>query len=209
MVTALCKCTSIISFLLDVELERGLNCLLQMAVDLIPDVRNMYESLFPGGEVVGEAIGLLRDSYLFLQGRIDPSDGGRALVLAFLSMAMTACIMLQRRLGNVGSLFLITLAGLSLHGAMVTLFGLPWFTYPVLDYFLKNGHTSALVATMSVLSMVVGWGRHCIPEGATLRDAMGLSLGYGSLEPPSSKWGILFFGLLLIGIVFLMMGYEV
>lgn len=177
-----------------------------MAFDLIPDVRTMYESLFPGGEVVGEAIGLLRDSYLFLQGRIDPSDGGRAIVLAMMSIAMTVCIMFQRRLGNVRSLLLVSLAGLSMHGTMFTLFGIPWFAYPVLDYLMKNGRSSLVVAIMSVLSLVVGWGRHCIPEGESLRRAMGLNLG-DPLSPPDSSWGVLFFGLLFVGVLLLTFGY--
>jgi hypothetical protein len=177
-----------------------------MAFDLIPDVRTMYESLFPGGEVVGEAVGLLRDSYLFLQGRIDPSDGGRAIVLAMMSIAMTICIMFQRRLGNVRSLLLVSLAGLSMHGTMFTLFGIPWFAYPVLDYLMKNGRSSLVVAIMSVLSLVVGWGRHCIPEGESFRRAMGLNLGY-PLSPPDSSWGVLFFGLLFVGVLLLTFGY--
>jgi len=178
-----------------------------MALNLIPDVRTMYDSIFPGGEVLGEAIGLLRDSYLFLQGRIDPSDGGRAIVLAMLSVAMTGCLMLQRRLGNVRSLLLMTLGGLSLHGTMFTLFGLPWFAFPLLDYLLRNGRSSLVVVLMSGLSLVVGWGRHCITEGEALRHAMGLDLGYPHLNPPDSSWGYIFFGLLLAGGLLLLLGY--
>ena len=180
-----------------------------MSFGLIPDVRQMYESLFPGGEVVGEAIGLLRDSYLFLQSRIDPSDGGRAIVLIILSLVMTVGLMLQRRLGNVRSLFFMGLAGLSIHGTMVTLFGLPWFVFPILDYFLQNGNTSAIVVLMSVLSVVVGWGSHCISEGSTLRRAMGFNMGYGFIPEPNPQWGILFFGLLVVGLLLILAGYRI
>ena len=167
-----------------------------MSLGIIPDVRQMYESLFPGGEVVGEAVGLLRDSYLFLQSRIDPSDGGRAIVLAIMSLVMTFCLMIQRRLGNVRSLFFMGLAGLSMHGTMVALFGLPWFLFPLLDYLLANGHTKAVVAVMSTLSVVGGWGSHCISEGSTLRRARGFNLGYGFTPDPSPQWGFLLLGLL-------------
>ena len=179
-----------------------------MSLNLIPDVRNMYQSLFPGGEVVGEAVGLLRDSYLFLQGRIDPSEGGRAVVLALLSVGMTACIMFQRRLGNVRSIFLIVLGALARHGTMLTLFGLPWFAFPVLDYCLRNGNTSALVVVMSVISVVVGWGTHCIPEGSSLRYTMGLDTGYGHSGTSTFQWGLIFFSLLAIGVILLIIGYE-
>ena len=179
-----------------------------MSFGLIPDVRQMYQALFPGGEVVGEAIGLLRDSYLFLQSRIDPSDGGRAIVLAFLSIVMTVGIMCQRRLGNLRSIFLVALGALSLHGTMVTLFGLPWFLFPVLDYFLQNGNISAIMTIMSILSVVVGWGSHCVSEGSTLRQNLGLSLGDPFLPTPSPQWGLLLFGLLASGIILVMLGYE-
>ena len=180
-----------------------------MSFGLIPDVRQMYEAIFPGGEIVGEAIGLLRDSYVFLQSRIDPSDGGRAIVLALMSLIMTACIMLQRRLGNTRSLLLVTLLTMSLHGTMITLFGLPWFAYPILDYFLDNGHSSAVVTMMSAMSFVVGWGRHCLSEGTTLRRALGLSLGYDSISDPSPQWGQLLFGLLGCGLLLLIVGYDI
>ena len=178
-----------------------------MSYFYVPDVRQMYESLFPGGEVVGEAIGLLRDCYLFLQERLSPSDGGRAIVLAFMSLAMTGCIMMQRRVGNVRSIYLIVLAALSRHGAMFSLFGLPWFVFPLLDYFLQNGNSSAVMMIMSVLSMVVGWGRHCLSEGATLRQTMGLELGYEVLPAPGPWWGILLFGCLAAGVA-LCLWYE-
>jgi hypothetical protein len=168
-----------------------------------PDVRSMYESLFPGGELVGEVIALLRDSYQFLSRHIDPSDGGRAIVLAICSFGMSIFLLLQRRLGNMRSLFLIGLGLLSFHGTMVSLMGLPWFVYPVVDYLFRNGHTSALVSMMSALSMIAGWGQHCIPEGATIRQQMAGSFGFGSSDepPPSNMHAYIFFGVLLAGIV--------
>ena len=171
-----------------------------MPYTYVPDVRQMYESLFPGGEVVGETIGLLRDCYVFLQERLAPSDGGRAIVLAFMSVVMTGCIMMQRRVGNVRSIYLVILATLSRHGTMFTLFGLPWFVFPILDHFLQNGNTSAVMMIMSLLSMLLGWGRHCLPEGATFRQAVGLDLGYEMLPAPGPQWGIFLFGCLAVGI---------
>jgi len=96
----------------------------------VPDVQTMYQTLFPGGEFFGEAISILRDSYSFLSQYVDPSEGGRALVLAVLSLLLTSSLMIQRRLGNVRSLYLTGLGLLAIHGSMVTLFGLPWFAYP-------------------------------------------------------------------------------
>ncbi len=167
-----------------------------------PDVRSMYESLFPGGELIGEVIALLRDSYQFLSRHIDPSDGGRAIVLAICSFGMSVVLLLQRRLGNIRSLFLIGLGLLSFHGTMVSLMGLPWFVYPVVDYLFRNGHSSALVTVMSTLSMVAGWGQHCLPEGSTIRQHMAGSFGFGSSSypSPSSGYAYVFFGLLLAGI---------
>ncbi len=172
----------------------------------IPDVRQMYESLFPGGDVIGEAIGLLRDSYQFLSHRIDPSDGGRAIVLAFLSVVMTGGLMIQRRLGNTRSLLLVWLLTFSLHGTMVTLFGLPWFAYPVIEYFLQKGNTSVLVPLMSAISVVVGWGHHCLPEGALLRRALGLNLGHDLFPESGTNWGVILFGLLALGVSLLVAG---
>jgi hypothetical protein len=177
-----------------------------MSLGIIPDVRQMYESLFPGGEVVGEAVGLLRDSYLFLQSRIDPSDGGRAIVLAMMSLVMTLCLMLQKRIGNVRSIFFMGLAGFSMHGTMVALFGLPWFLFPLLDYLLANGHLKAVVSLMSVLSVVAGWGTHCVSEGSTLRRAMGFDSGYGFMPDPNPQWGLLLFGLFLTAFLLLNFG---
>jgi hypothetical protein len=168
-----------------------------MAYGYIPDVRQMYDALFPGGEFIGEAIGLLRDSYLFLQARIDPSDGGRAIVLAILSLVLTIGLMLQRRLGNTRSLLFMGIGAFSLHGTMFTLFGLPWFLFPVLNYLVKNGNVSAVVSVMSALSIVVGWGTHCIGEGTTLRRALGLNLGYDYMPHSGPQWGLLLFGLLV------------
>ena len=168
-----------------------------------PDVRSMYDAIFPGGEVIGEGIALLRDSYQFLSQHIDPSDGGRAIVLAICSFGMSSALLLQRRLGNVRSLMLIGLGFFSFHGTMVSLMGLPWFAYPVVDYLFQNGHSSSLVALMSAISMVAGWGRHCIPEGASIRQHLAGSFGFGQdeeLDPASSLgYAKIFFGLLFSG----------
>jgi hypothetical protein len=172
----------------------------------IPDVRQMYESLFPGGNIIGEAIGLLRDSYQFLSHRIDPSDGGRAIVLAFLSVVMTGGLMIQRRLGNTRSCVLVAILTFSLHGTMITLFGLSWFTYPILEYFLQRGNTGILVPLMSAISVVVGWGQHCLPEGTLLRRCLGLDLGYEMFPESGTNWGVLLFGLLALGISLLIIG---
>lgn len=160
----------------------------------------MYRALFPGGEIIGEAISILRDSYLFLSRYVDPEEGGRALVLAILSLAMTAGLMFQRRLGNFRTISMTSLWFLTVHGSMVTLFGLPWFVYPVLDRFLENGNSSAVVILMSAVSVMVGWGRECVPSLSGFRQRM--SGRWGSDEGSGSVWGwsIVFFGILLFGI---------
>ena len=94
--------------------------LLQMALVHVPDVHSMYDTFFPGGEVVGEAVSILKDSYAFFARYVDPEEGGRALMLAILSLTMTVAMMVQRRLGNVKSLFLTGLVIMSIHGSMIT-----------------------------------------------------------------------------------------
>jgi hypothetical protein len=160
----------------------------------------MYQTLFPGGEFFGEAISILRDSYSFLSQYVDPSEGGRALVLAVLSLLLTSSLMIQRRLGNVRSLYLTGLGLLAIHGSMVTLFGLPWFAYPALDHFVQNGNTSAIVMLMSFFSVLIGWGRDCVPNLSGIRYNLSGRF-FGSSSDYRWVWAILFFGVLFISFV--------
>ncbi len=176
-----------------------------MFLPFLPDVRSMYNLLFPGGELIGEGIALLRDSYEFLSARFDTSDGGRAIVLAVCSLGMSIVIMIQRRLGNVRSVLLILLGFLSFHGTMVSLMGLPWFAYPVIDHLFRNGYSSTLVMGMSALSVVTGWGRHCLPEGSLFRDHLAGRFGFNSQDDDfddgsSSAYSYLLFGLIATGL---------
>ena len=119
---------------------------------------------------------------------------------------MAGGLMIQRRLGNTRSLLLVGLLTVSLHGTMLTLFGLPWFAYPILEYFLQHGNTSILVTLMSAISVVVGWGQHCLPEGTMLRRALGLNLGYDLFPESGINWGAILFGLLALGISLIVVG---
>ena len=163
----------------------------------------MFRALFPGGEIIGEAVSILRDSYAFLSRHVDPEEGGRALVLAGLSLAMTIGLMLQRRAGNERTVMLTVLGLLARHGSMVTLFGAPWFFYPLLDHLLRNGNVSGVVLMMSVTSIFIGWGRDCLPSMSGFRQRLSESWSYGEAPDSSRNWSILFFGMFFvcIGIV--------
>jgi hypothetical protein len=164
----------------------------------VPDVRTMFRALFPGGEVISEAVSILRDSYDFFSRHIDPQEGGRALVLAMLSVAMTVGLMCQRRAGNERTLMFTVLGLLARHGSMVTLFGAPWFFYPLLDHLLQNGNVSGVVLMMSVTSIFIGWGRDCLPSMSGFRQRLAESWSFGDVPDSSWYWSVLFFGLFFV-----------
>ena len=185
------------------SLERLLNffktcCSCMMSFFQVPDVQTMFRALFPGGEIIGEAVSILRDSYAFFSRHIDPDEGGRALVLAMLSLVMTIGLMCQRRAGNERTLMFTALGLLARHGSMVTLFGAPWFFYPILDHLLRNGNVSGVVLMMSVTSIFVGWGRDCLPTMSGFRQRLAESWSFGDVPDSSWYWSIFFFGLLFV-----------
>jgi hypothetical protein len=164
----------------------------------VPDVFTMYQALFPGGEFIGEVFLILKDSYAFLSKHVDPEEGGRALVLAIFSLILTVLLLVQRRMGNTQTLFASSLGALAMHGSMVTLFGAPWFIYPLLDYLFRNGRLSSLVLLTSCLSMFVGWGQDCMPSLCGFRQRMSRRWSLSGDEAESSwGWAIVFFSLLL------------
>ena len=167
----------------------------------IPDVQTMFHTFFPGSEIVGEAVTILKDSYLFFSRHVDPTEGGRAMVLALLSLVMTIGLMVQRRLGNTRTLMSTGLWALAKHGSMVSIFGASWFVYPALDHVLRNGNVSGLVILMSLISIVVGWGRDCVPGMSGFRQRMSGRWGFG--ETPDSPWGWSF---VFFGVIFLCFG---
>jgi hypothetical protein len=164
----------------------------------VPDVQTMFRALFPGGEIIGETLSILRDSYVFFSRHIDPDEGGRALVLAMLSLAMTVGLMFQRRVGNERTLMLTALGLLARHGTMITLFGAPWFFYPLLDHLLRNGNVSGVILMMSVTSIVVGWGRDCLPSVSGFRQRFADHWNLNDAPDSSWYWSIFFFGLFFV-----------
>ena len=113
---------------------------------------------------------------------------------------MTAGLMFQRRLGNFRTLSMTGLWFLTIHGSMVTLFGLPWFVYPLLDRFLENGNSSGVVILMSAVSVVIGWGRECVPSVSGFRQRMLSRWSSDEGSSPPLGWSFLFFGLLFLGL---------
>jgi hypothetical protein len=168
---------------------------LVMSMFSIPDVHTMYSTLFPGGEFVGEAISILRDSYSFLSKHVDATEGGRAIVLAVFSMLLTIALLVQRRAGNKQTLFFTCLGALAIHGSMVTVFGLPWFVYPAVDHLLRNSHFSALITFLSVTSIVLGWGSDCIPSMSGFRQRMTGRWSFSEVPDAPWGWALFFFGL--------------
>ena len=175
-----------------------------MALVHVPDVHSMYDALFPGGEILGEALAILRDAYVFLARYLDPEEGGRAFLLAILSLMMTVAMMIQRRLGNVKSLFLTGLVIMSIHGSMITLMGSPWVIYPILEYFRRSQNVGGLVSLMSFLSVFVGWGQECSSGSSSLRQKLSGRLGFSDFPDTPWIWSTLFFGLIFssVGVAF-------
>jgi len=175
-----------------------------MSILSIPDVQSMYQALLPGGELVGEAISILRDSYAFFSRYVDPSEGGRALVLAIFSLVLTVGVMIQRRIGNYRSLLFTSLGVFAVHGSMMTLCGVSWLVFPALEFFLMRENTRGLVILMSLTSIFLGWGQDCVPGSSGYRPRSSGRWRFNNVQDSPWGWASLFFGVLLtcLGLAF-------
>jgi hypothetical protein len=170
-----------------------------------PDVREMWEALFPGVGPVGEWIAVIRDSYRLVDQHLDPGVGGRTLLCSALTFLISSALLLHRRSSISKSLMYSWVVYGLTHLFMATLVGLPWLLWPTMNWLMAARRMGTLVLLLILVTFVSGWGDHCLPEGSTAHDLVSSWLGFGRERSRKAFIALLTFGLAAASMVLMFM----
>ena len=171
----------------------------------VPDVRVMWESLFPGAGPIGEWVAVVRDAYRFVDQHLDPGVGGRTVTCVILTFLISGTLMLHRRSSVAMSIMYSWAVYVFAHLFMASLVGLPWLLWPTMNWLMAARRMGSLVALLILVTFLTGWGDHCLPEGSTAHGLVSSWLGSGEERSGKVVYALLTFGLAAVSMVLMFM----